>query len=80
MCQNLDLQFILFYCLFVRVFFLSFSFLFAPFHFFGLVFYYLFPFFQSGFLSPFIFPFFFTPVLSLFFGSYGFISNLSQLA
>jgi hypothetical protein len=61
------------HCLFLEFFFL---FLFAPFRFFGLVFYCLFSFFQFGFLSP----FFFTLVLPLFFDSCGFISSLAQLA
>jgi hypothetical protein len=61
MFQNLDLRFLLFYCLFVKK---------KKFHplllFFGLVFYYLFLFFDLVFYCPSFSPFFFVLVLSLF--------------
>jgi hypothetical protein len=64
MCQNLDLQFILFYCLFVQVFS---SFYLLLFVFFGLVFYFLFAFF--GLVFYFLFSFFdlvfYRPLFSL---------------
>jgi hypothetical protein len=60
MCQNLDLRFLIFYCLFVKFFF-------APFRFFDLAFYYLFSFFDLVFYRPLFFSFFFALVLSLFF-------------
>jgi hypothetical protein len=49
MCQNLDLRFLLFYCLFVKFFS-------APFHFFDLAFNYFCSFFQFGFYRPLFFP------------------------
>jgi hypothetical protein len=77
MCQNLDLRFLLLYCLFVRVFLLLFIRIFLLF--FGLVFYCLSAFF--GFFIALCFPSsFFSLVLSLFFVSCGFISTLPQLA
>jgi hypothetical protein len=48
MCQNLDLQFLLFYCLFVKVFS-------APFHFFDLAIYCLFFFFLFDLYRPLFF-------------------------
>jgi hypothetical protein len=59
MCQNLDLQLLLFYRLFVKFFL-------APFHFL-LSILLSFLIFQFGFLSPFVSPFFFAFVLSMFF-------------
>jgi hypothetical protein len=69
--QNLDIRFLLFYCLFVKFFF-------TPFRFFDLAFYCLFFFFNLVFYRPSFFPFFFALVLS-FFCSCGFISSLPQL-
>jgi hypothetical protein len=62
MCQNLDLQLLLFCCLFMLVFFLYIHpfFIYCLFSFFCLVFY-----------LPFFFPFFLTFVLFMFFGPCG---------
>jgi hypothetical protein len=74
MWLNLDLRFLLFYCLFVKLFS-------RPFSLFDLAFYCLFSFFDLVFYRPlFSRPFFFALILSLFFGSCGFISSLPQLA
>jgi hypothetical protein len=61
MCQNIDLRFILFYCLFVKFF--------PPplFRSFYLAFYCLFSIFYLVFYRPLFPPFFFALVLSLFF-------------
>jgi hypothetical protein len=52
MCQNLDLRFLLFYCLFVKFFF-------RPFRFFDLAFYCVFSFFDLVFYRTLFPPFFF---------------------
>jgi hypothetical protein len=73
MCQNLDLRFLLFYCI------LS-SFFLAPFRFFDLAFYCLFSFFNFVFIALCFVPSFSLLFCPCFFGSCGFISKLPQLA
>jgi hypothetical protein len=69
MWQNFNLQFLLFYCFFVKFFP-------APFRFFDLMFYYLFLFFRFGFLSLFVFPFLFHSYFVPVFFCCHFISSL----
>jgi hypothetical protein len=73
MCQNFDLQFLFFYCLFVKFFP-------APFRFFDLTFYYLFSFFDLIFYRPLYPPSFSLLFCPCFFCLCGFISSLPQLA
>jgi hypothetical protein len=80
MCQNIDIRFLLFYCLLILAFFFLFIHPLPPFLCFSF-FYWLFTRFLFDFLLPFFFPLPFLLCFCLcFLAPMGFISSLTQLA